>query len=58
MTIDIKALQDDLRKLAIALFITAFIGFFLKEQNFWHVSYAIFSGLLLWVLGLTRIGEK
>ncbi len=51
-------LQDDLRKLAITLFIAAFVGFFLKEQNFLEVSYAIVSGLFLWILGLVRVGEK
>ncbi|SMM99590.1 hypothetical protein SPONN_720 [uncultured Candidatus Thioglobus sp.] len=58
MKIDIKALQDDLRKFAIAIFIAAFVSFFLKEQNFWQVSYAVVSGLFLWTLGLIRIGEK
>jgi len=54
MFIDIKSLQEDLRKIAIALFVAGFVGIVLKKADILLSIYIVFIGLFIWFLGLYR----
>jgi len=60
MQLDIESLQEDFRKLALALLIAALASALLKpeESNIWHVVFTVAMGMLLWVLGLMKTNEK
>jgi len=57
---DIEALQEDLRKLALALLIAALASALLKpeESNLWHVALTVAMAMILWGIGLMKTNEK
>ncbi len=60
MQLDIEALQEDLRKLALALLVAALASALLKpeESNIWHVAFTVAMGMLLWGLGLLKTNKE
>ena len=54
MQINTEALQEDLRKIALALIIAALAAALLKpeESNIWHVGLTVAMGMVVWALGL------
>lgn len=55
--INIEALQEDLRKVAIALMIAGFADIFFNQQSYLYSSYIIISGGVIWFLGLVKKRE-
>lgn len=60
MRFNIESLQEDLRKLALALLIAALASALLKpeESDIWHIVLTVTMGMLLWGLGLIESKEK
>ncbi|RME55881.1 hypothetical protein D6779_11670 [Candidatus Parcubacteria bacterium] len=58
--LDIEALQEDLRKLALALLIAALASALLKpeESDIWHIALTVAMGMVLWGLGLIRTNKR
>jgi len=57
---DIEALQEDLRKLALALLIAALASALLKpeESNLWHVALTVAMAMIQWGIGLMKTNKK
>jgi len=54
MKIDLKSLQEDLRKLAITLFVVGLVNYFTDEFKITISAYLVLGGMILWSLGLVR----
>ena len=58
--INFEALQEDLRKIALALLIAALAAVLLKTDNtdHWHAIITAMIGIILWFIGLIDFQKK
>lgn len=57
ININLQALQEDLRKVGIALMLLAFADIFFNNHSYLYSSYISVIGAILWVLGVIKKGE-
>lgn len=50
--INLKSLQEDLRKIGIAFILAGFANVFLAEHSYIYSPYIITIGVLLWFFGI------
>ncbi len=55
LEIDKSAVQDDLRKIGVAIVIASLIAVLLDDRiGFWSAAAAASFGMIIWVVGLLR----
>jgi hypothetical protein len=50
--INLKSLQEDLRKIGIALMLAGFADLFFNDNSYLYSSYIVLSGGVFWTLGI------
>lgn len=58
ISINFKALQEDARKVGIAVMLIGFANIFFSDASHWYSSYILMSGIFSWSLGVITVKEK